>query len=454
MVVRSGRKKRDNGKDPPKISINKSNNGIVNKAVNTTQKKRKGNPVSINQIPKIRKSRSTESVADSIMHSDDDLGSQSDHSSSTIKDNKSNNSAKNKTKNQDKSENNNTKNKPIIIDLKNNSIIIMKQKLSDLKLTKNYTIKSLRDNKAQIQTQCKEDKNKILDYLRSNKESLSYHTFTEKDEKNSMYVLKNHHYLDLDQMLELLKSENVPATNVSFLNNSKTHPSYIVHFEKNSINLTMLKFQYKVIEHCIIKWEKFDSSKKKISQCHNCQLFGHTARNCGHKYRCVKCVENHLPGKCGRIDKTGNPKCVNCNGDHAANSKQCPKFVEYTEHLKKMKKPKVIIKRQDIPRKFSSTPAPWANFQLSQPDFPPLNQNTNINDRLDRLRNSNSNSNNINNIDEESTSFDNFTRIQEDFSNIPDIAETLKMFKSLVDKLKSTNCHKTRLSYLIEYTLK
>lgn len=432
-------------KDPPKDNINKVNRTAkiaANKAVATSQRKR-GRGASKPLIPKIRKSNSTDSIADSSRISDHEMDS--DGSESTMKSANNFKSASNYQ--------NNTKNKPIIIKSKdnNNNIIVLKQKLIELQLTKNYTIKSLRDNQIQIQTQCKEDKAKVVEFLKSNNQTVEYHTFTEKDEKNSMYVLKNHHYLDLNQMLELLKSENVPAISVSFLNNSKTHPSYIVHFEKNSTNLFVLRTQFKVIEHCIIKWEKFDSSKKKISQCHNCQLYGHTAKNCGHQYRCVKCVEIHEPGKCSRTNKSeGTPKCVNCNGDHAANSKQCPKFINYQEYLKKIKKPKVVIRKPEPPRKFQSTPAPWANLtnSLSQSAFPPLVPNNSVNDRLSRLRNSSVFE------EEEPSSFDSFAQIQEDFNNIPDIGETVKLFKSLVDKLKSTNCHKTRLSYLIEYTLK
>ena len=52
-------------------------------------------------------------------------------------------------------------------------------------------------------------------------------------------------------------------------------------------------------------------------RCYNCQVFGHHENKCN-------CGE---PEHCGPSDVCDKPaKCVNCSGDHPANSKQCPQW--------------------------------------------------------------------------------------------------------------------------------
>ena len=59
-----------------------------------------------------------------------------------------------------------------------------------------------------------------------------------------------------------------------------------------------------------------------------CQKFGHTKFNCR---------KNEVCNKCGQEDHTDSqecknkPKCVNCQGKHASNDKECPKWKEEKE---------------------------------------------------------------------------------------------------------------------------
>lgn len=71
-----------------------------------------------------------------------------------------------------------------------------------------------------------------------------------------------------------------------------------------------------------------------VIQCKNCQHFGHTARNCSRRFRCVKCIEEHCPGECPndivpREDvNRKKPTCVNCGKDHPASYRGCKTHVE------------------------------------------------------------------------------------------------------------------------------
>ena len=60
-------------------------------------------------------------------------------------------------------------------------------------------------------------------------------------------------------------------------------------------------------------------------RCYQCQVFGH------HENKCINCVmpEHCASGQCQRP-----AKCVNCSGDHPANSKECPQWEKEKKILK------------------------------------------------------------------------------------------------------------------------
>ena len=57
-------------------------------------------------------------------------------------------------------------------------------------------------------------------------------------------------------------------------------------------------------------------------RCYHCQVFGHQENKSGRHAVCCNCGE---PEHCRPFRVCDKPaKCVNCSGDHLANSKQCP----------------------------------------------------------------------------------------------------------------------------------
>ena len=67
-------------------------------------------------------------------------------------------------------------------------------------------------------------------------------------------------------------------------------------------------------------------------RCYSCQVFGHHENKCGRHPVCCNCGEPEHCGPSGVCDKPA--KCVNCSGDHPANSKQCPQCEKEKKILK------------------------------------------------------------------------------------------------------------------------
>ncbi|GFS26704.1 nucleic-acid-binding protein from mobile element jockey [Elysia marginata] len=60
-------------------------------------------------------------------------------------------------------------------------------------------------------------------------------------------------------------------------------------------------------------------------RCYKCHKFGHGREKCRRK--------DPICGKCGKVGHAADsckndPHCINCQGEHAASDKVCPKYVE------------------------------------------------------------------------------------------------------------------------------
>ena len=66
-------------------------------------------------------------------------------------------------------------------------------------------------------------------------------------------------------------------------------------------------------------------SPVSVTQCYNCQSFGHLAKNCRSKQKCLICGENHSHKGCQNRE-TRKSKCANCKEPHVASYKGCPEY--------------------------------------------------------------------------------------------------------------------------------
>ena len=71
-----------------------------------------------------------------------------------------------------------------------------------------------------------------------------------------------------------------------------------------------------------------------VTQCFICQSFGHSAKNCRSKQKCLICGESHSHHGC--LNKEARkPMCANCTGPHIASYKWCPEYKKqaFSQHV-------------------------------------------------------------------------------------------------------------------------
>ena len=203
----------------------------------------------------------------------------------------------------------------------------------------NFHIKLIHNNKHVLYLDNLQDFTKAKEILIS--AQTSFFTFTHKLEKFQTYLLKglDNNFSENDILSELrdLQISDVEFTKVSRFTTKKSIannvqlPIYMVQISPQSSISKLLNIKF--LFYYKISWEKI--RKNDITQCHRCQLIGHTSQNCNMAYRCVKCNEQHEPGQC-KILKTENIDknkifCVNCKEfGHPASYRGCPKIVVFS----------------------------------------------------------------------------------------------------------------------------
>lgn len=165
-------------------------------------------------------------------------------------------------------------------------------------------------------------------------DAYEFFTYTPKMNKPKKLVLKG---IDKSFTPDEIKSEltglGLKVTNVQNMfhkgDKKKVLDMFLVSVESvTNINAVIASKELKCICYHRVTWEKY-RTLDNVTQCHRCQKFGHAAYNCNLKYRCVKCIGIHEPGKCEKTNKDTPATCVNCNENHPANYSKCKIFELY-----------------------------------------------------------------------------------------------------------------------------
>lgn len=180
----------------------------------------------------------------------------------------------------------------------------------------------------------------MMEILREN--NVRSYSFTPTELRRTSVVLKGlYHLTDVseiksaidEQLPDTAEKVNKLVTQYSAKNNYDTGLFVVTLVQGKQLN-DINKIRY--ILKQLVSWEHPKSKKKEI-QCFRCQLWGHSARNCNSKFKCVKCNVSHEPGYCSVIKGESSPICVNCNqSGHAANYRGCPEYKKYIKNKKEL----------------------------------------------------------------------------------------------------------------------
>lgn len=169
---------------------------------------------------------------------------------------------------------------------------------------------------------------KIIEVLKS--EEAEFHTYARKSEIKPKIVLKGLPVLPVEVISNEIHSHNIKTNSIYMLraktNNNLNSATYLITVD----NLTTLRKMNKIkyISCIVIKWEKY-IKKTEITQCYNCQKFGHGKSNCHRITICMKCACKHENKQCSLDVNSPNIKCHNCGENHMASDEKCPVHISF-----------------------------------------------------------------------------------------------------------------------------
>lgn len=163
----------------------------------------------------------------------------------------------------------------------------------------------------------------------------------------------------------------------------------------------------------------------------------------------MKCTQPHQPGECLRVDTSvGNPKCVNCDGDHPASSLDCPVYLKHAESTERRRQPR----RHPVSKPVSeSTSVRWASPGVSAPSSQ-TQQQSKFPSYANIVRGSRNVSGSSGSQSQtRQPNFSDLSAIGARFAAIPNIGETINLFHELVAKLEATNSQTAQVQILMQF---
>lgn len=201
------------------------------------------------------------------------------------------------------------------------------------------------------------DHDNITKYLDAS--TINYHTYTSQHQKDKKFVIRGLPPVSLHAIAQELLELGIAAKKLSIMKQKdpkkSNTPLYYLATTPETDVTTIYSIKHLLsIKTKIVKYK----NHRKVTQCYNCQGYGHGTSNCHHPPRCVKCSGNHKTKDCENTHE--KPTCVNCGEEHPANYSRC---ATYQKHLQK-------IERRRQPTKKQHPPPPPPDFTTT--NYPPL----------------------------------------------------------------------------------
>ena len=137
-----------------------------------------------------------------------------------------------------------------------------------------------------------------------------------------------HQSISDEEIIQELGKSNVKVNKVQRLK-FKGNPTQkvVVEFDQEQ-DMKIALFNGIFFGRIRIRCEPFRPAPS-ITQCYQCQGFNHVAKDCKSQVKCMRCAKPHKSSECpGKGKDSFKPKCTNCNGEHVAASRECPKYKE------------------------------------------------------------------------------------------------------------------------------
>lgn len=176
----------------------------------------------------------------------------------------------------------------------------------------------------------------IIEFLERIK--LSYHTYSRKENMQKKFVIKGLPPMDINELTNSLAAQGAIPTKLAKMKRPKKYAESEEDFATYYLAVsqetdTSAIFKIKFICGLRVRIEKY-KNPKQVTQCYNCQRFGHGTSHCHLKPRCVKCSEEHSAKDCNKKPEE-KLKCANCQGEHPANYSKCQAYITHLQNIEK-----------------------------------------------------------------------------------------------------------------------
>lgn len=159
-------------------------------------------------------------------------------------------------------------------------------------------------------------------------EKYEFFTYATKDEKPYKALLFGLETQDPAIVKNKLIAKGLQCFDVKIVHKKTTYATFVifvVYFKRKTITMKELRQNHSVIDYVKVKWDFQMSKKSRVTQCHNCQMYGHGSSRCKVKTFCANCAGNHNTTDC----KENAIKCANCQGPHKSTDDNCPSKTHY-----------------------------------------------------------------------------------------------------------------------------
>lgn len=193
---------------------------------------------------------------------------------------------------------------PPPITIENVSVNQLLTHMKTLNLEKNQLMYRNTRGCTRIHTKDKETFEKVLAHCKTLK--LAGFSHAPREDKEVKFCLYGLPKRDGAEIAKEMADLNIAPTKVRQLYQNKDYLDeviYVVHFKKSqNVTLESLR-QITGLFDIRVKFHYYQTNENQITQCSNCQGFGHGTQHCFKKAACVRCAGEHTSRECPLIPK-------------------------------------------------------------------------------------------------------------------------------------------------------